>query len=96
MGRAKGHPMSRRAMPRLRAAFGRRLLELRRARGLSQDRLGVRTGLSGKFLGEVERGEKSISLDNLARVARAVGVSLEAMVEGLEARKGIKRRDWGV
>jgi hypothetical protein len=52
----------------------------------SQDRLGVRTGLSGKFLGEVERGEKSISLDNLARVARAVGVPLEAMVKGLGVR----------
>ena len=87
MTRAKSRPMSRRAVPRLRAAFARRLRELRRARGLSQDRLGGRVGLSGKFLGEVERGEKSISLDNLARVARAVGVSLGAMVKGLEARR---------
>jgi len=41
--------------------------------------------LSGKFLGEVERGEKSISLDSLAHVARALRVPLVAMLKGLKA-----------
>ena len=79
--------MSRRATPRLRAAFGHRLRQLRRRRGWSQELLGAKAGLSGKFLGEVERGEKSISLDNLVHLARALRVPLMAMLKGLQARK---------
>jgi len=56
----------------LRATFGRRLRQLRGRRGWSQELLGAKAGLSGKFLGEVERGEKSISLDNLANLAQAL------------------------
>lgn len=41
---------------------------------LSQDRLGKAAGLSGKFIGEVERGEKSISVDSLYRVSIALDV----------------------
>src|SRR5262249_35067268 len=42
-----------------------------RARSLrnEQERLGKESRLTGKFLGEVERGERSISLDNLYHVA---------------------------
>jgi len=79
--------VSRRATPRLRAAFGHRLRQLRRRRGWSQELLGAKAGLSGKFLGEVERGEKSISLDNLVHLARALRVPLMAMLKGLQARK---------
>jgi transcriptional regulator with XRE-family HTH domain len=50
-------------------------------------RLAGRAGLSGKFLGEVERGEKSISLDSLAHLARALRLPLVALVKGLETRK---------
>ena len=77
--------MSRRAAPKLRAAFGRRLRQLRQKRGWSQELLGAKAGLSGKFVGEVERGEKSISLDSLAHVARALRVPLVTMLKGLKA-----------
>ncbi len=43
--------------------------------------LAAKAGLSGKFLGEVERGEKSISLDNLAYLARALGVPMTELLE---------------
>jgi ribosome-binding protein aMBF1 (putative translation factor) len=72
---------SRRAIPRLRTAFGRRVRELRRRRGWSQAVLAAKAGFSGKFLGEVERGEKSISLDNLAYLARAVRVPMTELLE---------------
>ena len=68
--------MSERAVKHLRRFLGQRLRALRKQRRLSQARLGERSGLSGKFLGEVERGEKSISLDNLYRVAVALKVQL--------------------
>jgi DNA-binding XRE family transcriptional regulator len=42
---------------------------------LSQDGLGKKADLSGKFVGEVERGEKSVSIDTLMRLAGALRVS---------------------
>ena len=72
--------MSDRKQPRLRAALAARLRALRKAKKLSQERLGFASRMSGKFIGEVERGEKSISLDSLARVARALGVPLHELV----------------
>ena len=55
--------MSDRAVPHVRKFLGQRLRELRKQRGLSQERLGDGSSRSGKFIGEVERSEKSISID---------------------------------
>jgi transcriptional regulator with XRE-family HTH domain len=82
---------STRAVPSLRRAFGEHLRALREARGLSQERLGSKASLSGKFVGEVERGEKSISLDTLWRVARALGLPLGALIPRA-SRRGNGRR----
>jgi transcriptional regulator with XRE-family HTH domain len=71
--------MSRRAARKLRAALGARLRALRAERGLTQRELGRRARLSGKFIGEVERGEKSITLDSLYLIARAFRVRLEEL-----------------
>jgi len=57
-------------------AIGRRVRELRTAAGISQEALAHRLQLHRNYVGYVERGERSLSLDTLARVARALGVSL--------------------
>jgi transcriptional regulator with XRE-family HTH domain len=66
--------MSERAIPHVRRFLGQRLRELRKRQRLSQTALGQHASLSGKFIGEVERGEKSISIDSLDRVAVALRV----------------------
>lgn len=78
--------MSGRAVPGVRRAVGMRVRALRKTHGLSQERLGEAAALSGKFIGEVERAEKSISIDSLARVAGALGVSLAELVATAEGR----------
>jgi transcriptional regulator with XRE-family HTH domain len=65
---------SQRALPRIRQRLGATLRTTRHGRGLSQEDLGAKAGLSGKFIGEVERGEKSISVDSLYRLASALRV----------------------
>lgn len=79
--------MSGRAVKAVRSALGARLRALRKERGLSQEKLGQRSRLSGKFIGEVERGEKSISIDSLHGVAEALEVPMELLVAGLGDRK---------
>jgi transcriptional regulator with XRE-family HTH domain len=59
---------------------------VRKQRALSQERLGARAGLSGKFIGEVERGEKSISIDSLYRVSVVLAVPLRDLTDAAGAR----------
>ena len=73
--------MSERAVKYVRTFLGQRLRALRKQRGLSQERLGDRAGLSGKFIGEVERGEKSISIDSLYRVSVALEIPLRELTD---------------
>lgn len=73
--------MAERAVRHVRKFLGTRLRTLRKQRLLSQERLGERAGLSGKFIGEVERAEKSISIDSLYRVAVALEVPLRDLTD---------------
>ena len=83
--------MTERAVRHVRKFLGQRLRALRKERGLSQERLGTRASLSGKFIGEVERGEKSISVDSLYHVAVALGVPLSELtnVRGGAEKSGV-------
>src|SRR2546427_9532568 len=73
--------MGERAVKHVRTFLGQRLRALRKQRGLSQERLGDGAGLSGKFIGEVERGEKSISIDSLYRVSLALEIPLRELTD---------------
>lgn len=58
-----------------RKAFGVRVRQLRLAAGLSQEELAHRAELDRSYVGQVERGERNISLDNIYRLADAVQCS---------------------
>jgi len=56
--------------------FGKRVRELRVARGLSQEELAFRAGVHRTYLGGIERGERNPALKNIAAIAKALDVSL--------------------
>jgi len=56
--------------------FGERLREIRRKAGLSQEDLALEAGLDRTYISSVERGERNISLQNIAKLANALGVQL--------------------
>ncbi|MDP9263462.1 MAG: helix-turn-helix domain-containing protein [Acidobacteriota bacterium] len=58
-----------------RAILGRAIRERRIALGLSQEKLAEKAGLHWTYLGSVERGERNVSLINILRIARALGVT---------------------
>ena len=66
-------------MSELERRFGKRLKELRLARGLSQEELAFRVGIHRTYLGGIERGERNPSLRNLAAIAKGLGVSLSEL-----------------
>jgi transcriptional regulator with XRE-family HTH domain len=62
-------------------AFGMRVRDLRKQKGLSQEGLALTCGLDRTYIGGVERGERNISLLNIYKIARALGVSSAALVD---------------
>jgi transcriptional regulator with XRE-family HTH domain len=66
--------------------FGRRLRGLRTLRKLTQEQLGEKAGVSGKFIGQIERGAGNPSLKNLARLSQALSVELPDLLRFEELR----------
>lgn len=56
----------------VRARFGSRIRELRKERGFSQEGFAAASGLDRSYYGAVERGERNVSLENIAAIARAL------------------------
>lgn len=67
---------SRNSIVGTRLIFARNLRMYRGLHGLSQEKLAEIAGLHRTYVGSVERGERNISLDNLERLANALGTSL--------------------
>lgn len=67
-----------------RRAFAQNLRALRTERGLSQERLAELSGLHRTYVSSVEREERNISLDNMERLAKALGTSLAILVSPRE------------
>ena len=60
--------------------FGLRVKELRSTRGITQESLADLAGLSRQYIGDVERGTRNISLFNLAKIARALEITLSDLL----------------
>lgn len=67
---------SRVAPPAPRDTLARNLRRLRANRGLSQEGLADLAGLHRTYVGSVERSERNISLDNIDKLATALGVDV--------------------
>lgn len=65
-------------------AFGERVRQLRQAKSLSQEHLAELAGLHRNYIGGIERGERNISLLNILRLAKALGITPSELLKGLE------------
>lgn len=65
-----------------RKLFGKRLLQLRQARGISQERLAELAGIHRNYIGRLERAQQSPSLDLICALAAALNVKPAALLEG--------------
>ena len=62
-----------------RVLLGRRIKEVRKARGLSQEALAEKMEGHPKYLGSVERGEQNPTVEFLMKLAAALKVDMAAL-----------------
>ena len=58
-----------------RKQLGKKIREIRRKQGISQEELGFRSGLHRTYIGAIERAEQNVSVDNIHKIAKALKVS---------------------
>ncbi|MEK3687928.1 helix-turn-helix domain-containing protein [Paenibacillus sp. FSL R10-2736] len=59
--------------------IGERIRRVRKEINLSQEQLAERSGLHTNYVGQVERGEKNLTLETLEKVVGSLGISLEEL-----------------
>jgi len=70
-------------MQEIQKKLGRRIAELRRKRGFSQEGFAHECRFHRSYMGAVERGEKNITIQMVGRVAKALRVSLSELFKGM-------------
>lgn len=66
---------------RARVVFAQNVRRIRGERKLSQEALAGVAELHRTYIGSIERAERNVSIDNMERIARALGVPLRVLVE---------------
>ena len=65
-----------------RKVLGRRIREERLRTGMTQEQVASRIDVSTTYMGYIERGERSVTLEKLALLAECFHVSLDTFVKG--------------
>lgn len=60
--------------------LGAAIRAARLERGLSQEALADASGVDRSHMGKIERGERNVSVLNVARVAEALGVTIASLM----------------
>lgn len=63
--------------------LGKRIRELRKKTGLSQEKFALTIGMDRTYLASVEAGKRNIAIVNLEKIANGLGVTLAELFEGV-------------
>ena len=71
-------------MMEIRAIIGWNLRRLRVAKGLSQERLALESGIDRAYVGRVERGSENVTVSTLEAFANVLGVRVSALFRDID------------
>ena len=60
--------------------FGKKVQEIKVLKKLSQEELAEKAGVHRTYIGMIERGEKNITLENIEKIATALEISLNELM----------------
>jgi transcriptional regulator with XRE-family HTH domain len=61
--------------------FGQRIKQLRNQKNISQEKLSFSTGFHRTYIGMIERGERNISLTNMAVFAKVFEMTISELLD---------------
>lgn len=61
--------------------FGNKVRAVRKERGWSQEELADACELDRTYIGGIERGERNVSIMNIAKIAQALGVKASSLID---------------
>jgi transcriptional regulator with XRE-family HTH domain len=61
--------------------FGTNVQKFRKERNLSQEKLAELAGVHRTYIGMIERAEKNITLCNIEKIAKALGVEMSDLLK---------------
>lgn len=64
--------------------LGERIRRIRKQNGMSQELLGELSGLHTNYIGQVERGEKNLTVESLQKIAEGLHTPLEQLFRNIE------------
>lgn len=65
------------------AAFGRRLAEVRRAKGLTQESLAEKADVTALTVSYIEQGRQWPRISTMQSLAKSLGIKIEELFKGL-------------
>ena len=60
-------------------AFGQRVREVRKAKGISQEKLVELAGIDRSYMGNIERGEKNVTLKKVYEICDALEIDINKL-----------------
>ena len=63
--------------------FGNRVKELRKSKGLSQEKFALLIGMDRTYYATVEAGKRNISLENIKKIADGFEISISELFKDL-------------
>lgn len=68
-------------MANINISFGKRVVELRKQLNLTQVQLAINAGLNPTYMGEIERGEKNVSLQVIEQIATGLNITIKELFD---------------
>ena len=70
-------------MTEIQKIIGMRIRELRNQTGLSQEKFALKIDMDRTYFASVESGKRNISISNLEKIVRGLGVTFSEFFEGI-------------
>ncbi|WP_296111570.1 helix-turn-helix transcriptional regulator [uncultured Alistipes sp.] len=61
--------------------FGQQVAKIRKLRGLSQEQLAYKCGFDRTYIGTIERGEKSATINSIVKLAQGLDILLKDLFD---------------
>ena len=75
----------------IQVAFGKRIKELRKQTGLSQEKFALKIGMNRTYYASIESGKRNVSLKNIEKIASGFDISISQLFIGVGNKKN---KEW--